>query len=121
MYNVKTSSFHEKSDAFKGQVDAIKSQLNKVIKSLRQHLREQCFENIDKVNDSNLRKALNTYLIESIHTSKISSLIEQFVIMHPEFRDVLQKITDGSIIYGSLIQLGHTRVFYCKRPVNNLS
>ena len=51
MYNVKTSSFHEKSDAFKGQVDAIKSQLNKVIKSLRQHLREQCFENIDKVND----------------------------------------------------------------------
>lgn len=111
MYNVKTSSFHEKSDAFKGQVDAIKSQLNKVIKSLRQHLREQCFENIDKINDSNLRKALNTYLIESIHTSKISSLIEQFVIMHPEFRDVLQKITDGSIIFTGLSYNSGTQEF----------
>lgn len=101
-YNVKFVNLVHDAQSYKEQVKSAKDEINHVLVSLREHLHLMKFPNADKVSDANLQRALSVFLIESTHNSDLSTLIHQFVILHPEYTSILQKINDGAIIFMGL-------------------
>ncbi|MCM1169216.1 MAG: hypothetical protein NC324_04695 [Bacteroides sp.] len=84
------------------RIEDINEEVTQVISLLRKNLIDKDFCNIESVSDSDLKRALCTFLIEEDHSSALSQQIEQFVILNPELRPILQKVIQGSIIFMGL-------------------
>lgn len=99
---VKSTCLNQDATNYKEEVESTKNEIDQVLASLREHLKKMNFTNTDKISDANLKRALSVFFIESIHNSELSTLIHQFVLMHPEYTSILQRINDGAIIFMGL-------------------
>lgn len=99
---VKSTILNQDASSYKEEVESTKNEIDQVLASLREHLKKMNFPNTDKISDANLKRALSVFFIESIHNSELSTLIHQFVLMHPEYKSILQRINDGAIIFMGL-------------------
>lgn len=98
-YYVSSQSFKRDSDEFEATINEVKSEIDTVILALREHLHNVKFSGATAISDFHLKKALCAFLLESSHESKLSTLIEQFVLLNPDYRPILQKVIVGSIIF----------------------
>lgn len=98
-FNVKSFNLAQDTENYKSQVESSKEEVDKLLKALREHLKEMNFSGADKISDTHLQRALGVFLIESSHNSELSTLIHQFVILHPDFVPILQRVSDGAIIF----------------------
>lgn len=118
-YTVKTAGFNKDVDIYKSQVDSAKRDITDVLVALRQHLHQKDFPNTDKISDAHLQRALSTFLIESHHESTLSVLIQQFIILHPEYSSILQKVSNGAIIFMGLSYNPNAKEYTTlKEPLN---
>ncbi len=101
-YIVDDSKLNIDRSSCETRIADINGEVTQVIDKLRKSLIDKRFVNIDDISDSDLKRALCTFLIEEDHSSELSQQIEQFVILNPELKPILQKVVQGSIIFMGL-------------------
>lgn len=101
-YNVNSFKLSNDTQSYLNDVNVSKQEINIIIKSLRNHLINKNFPNVDRISDAHLQRALSMFLIESNHSSSLSTLIQQFIILHTEYKPILQKISNGALIFMGL-------------------